>query len=407
MPKNRVLMISSAIYLPGEGGYKRELFLFDLMKSEGYDVRFVTTDFNHYAKKVRNVERFYKDFPDYKDIKFVHVPEYKKNISIKRLYAEKAWAKAVVNWIKEHIDEFDVIYGEMPDIDANIRIRRICDQYNKKFIIDIRDLRPEAYHVLIKNDALYRILTCVTKVRADKAYACADELVAVSQEYLDRGLQTNRRSKHPIVVYLGATLDRFFAGVEKYSDEIIKSAEEIWIIYAGTLGSSYDLMTLMYAAKKIEKKRKENILFKILGQGPEEETLKRYVNDNQIGNVEFLGFQPYEKMAAYLCKSNITINAVKKNASQSIINKVADYYAAGIPMLNSCTCKEQMDMVDDYQVGLNYEPENADDLTQKIEWLLDHPEKSKAYGENARKLALDKFYREKTHRKILELIDNI
>ena len=400
-------MICNAMYLPGEGGYKRELFLFDLMKSEGYDVRFVTTDFNHYAKKVRNIEQFYHDYPNYKDINFVHVPSYKKNISLKRIYSEKVWAKAVVKWIEDHIDEFDVIYGEMPDIDVNIKIRKICDKYNKKFIIDIRDLRPEAYHVLIKNDALYRMLTYVTKVRADKAYACADELVAVSQEYLDRGLQTNKRSKHPLVVYLGATLDRFYAGVSKYSTDIKKQDGETWIIYAGTLGSSYDLITLLDAAKKIENERTEKIKFKVLGQGPDEEILKRYVNDRKIGNVDFLGFQPYEKMAAYLCKSDITINAVKKNASQSIINKVADYFAAGIPMLNSCLSKEQIDMVNDYRVGLNYEPENTDDLVKKIEVLLDNPELCREFGANAKQLALDKFYREKTHRQILKLIDEI
>ena len=66
------------------------------------------------------------------------------------------------------------------------------------------------------------------------------------------------------------------------------------------MGSSYDLITLLDAAKKIENERTEKIKFKVLGQGPDEEILKRYVNDRKIGNVDFLGFQPYEKMAAYL-----------------------------------------------------------------------------------------------------------
>ena len=245
------------------------------------------------------------------------------------------------------------------------------------------------------------------KMRADKAYACADELIAVSQEYLNRGLKTNKKTKSPKVIYLGATLDKYYAGVEKYSDSIYKEKDEIWIVYAGTLGASYDIMTILKAAEILEKKRTERIVFKILGQGPDAEELKRYVLEHDIGNVEFLGFQPYEKMAAYLCKSDIAVNAVKRDASQSIINKVGDYFAAGIPMLNSCTCKEQMEMVTVYKVGLNYEPEEPDDLFNKIEILLDNPEIMKTYGENAKKLALDKFYREKTHEEILELIDSI
>lgn len=407
MAKRNVLMLSRASYIPGEGGYKRELFLFDLMKKEGYDVTFVTSDFNHYAKQVRDIDNFYKEYPEYKNIKFVHVPPYKKNISLKRLYSEKVWAKEVVKWIQNHILEFDVIYGVMPDIDANLNIRKLCDKYNKKFIIDIRDLRPEAYRIIIKNDLLYRMLTYVIKLRADKAYACADELVAVSQEYLDRGLQTNKRTKHPLVVYLGATFDRFFSGVEKYSKSIIKPKEEYWVVYAGTLGSSYDLITIIEAARRISVKRKDKIRFKILGQGPDEEALKSYVMKNDISNIDFLGFQPYEKMAAFLCKSDFAVNAVKKNAAQSIINKVADYFAAGIPLLNGCSCKEQMDMVENYKVGLNYEPENPDDLVEKIETLIENPEMCKKFGTNARKLALDKFDRQKTYLDILRLIDNV
>ena len=76
-------------------------------------------------------------------------------------------------------------------------------------------------------------------------------------------------------------------------------------------------------------------------------------------------------------------------------------------MLNSCTCKEQLDMVDDNKVGLNYEPGNSDDLVEKIYTLLDNPILCEQFGKNAKKLALEKFDRRKTHLKILELIDSI
>lgn len=403
MGKKRVLLVNNSVYLPGEGGYKRTMYMFDMMKRREYEVTLVTGDFNHYNKQVRNVESFRSQYPDYKDIVFLHMPKYSKNISFKRYFSEKYWSHQFKKWFAENAENYDVVL--FSDIDYILPVDRICTKHGIKKIVDIRDLRPEAFHVIVKNELLYKILFFPMKMKANKGYACADELVAVSQEYLDRGLKTNKKTKHPMVIYLGATLDRYYAGVAKYSNSIEKNDDESWIIYAGTLGASYDLQTVLDAARIIEKKRKEKIVFKILGQGPDADDLQRYVSDKEIGNVEFLGFQPYEMMAAYLCKSDITINAVKRNASQSIINKVADYFAAGIPMLNSCTCKEQMDMVTNYQVGLNYEPENPDDLVEKIEILLDNPDCMKLYGENAKKLALNEFYREKTYEKILELID--
>lgn len=403
--KKRVLLVNNVIYLPGEGGYKRTMFMFDMMKSMGYEVTLITGDFNHYKKEARNVEEFRRKYPEYKDIKFLHMPVYTKNVSFRRIYSEKYWAKEFKKWLKENINQFDVIF--FSDIDYNLPVDSICNKHHVKKIIDIRDLRPEVFRVIIKNELLYKILFFPMKIKADKAYACADELVAVSKEYLDRGLQTNKKSKNPVVVYLGSTLEKFYAGVEKYSENIRKNNGEKWIIYAGTLGESYDLMTLIKAAKIIEKRKGDLIRFKILGQGPDEEKLKKYACSIDVKNVDWIGFQPYEKMAAYLCKSDITINALKKNASQSIINKVADYFAAGIPILNGSCCKEMQELVIENNVGYNYEAENVDSLVEYICLLIDNPEKCKEFGKNAKKLALEKFDRRTSYLEILKRIDEI
>lgn len=403
--KKRVLLVNNVIYLPGEGGYKRTMFMFDMMKNMGYEVTLITGDFNHYKKEARNIEEFRRKYPEYKDIKFLHMPVYKKNVSFMRIYSEKYWAREFKKWLKENINQFDVIF--FSDIDYNLPVDKICNKHNVKKIIDIRDLRPEVFKVVVKNELLYKILFFPMKIKADKAYACADELVAVSKEYLDRGLRANKKSKNPVVVYLGSTLEKFYAGVEKYSEDIKKTSDEKWIIYAGTLGESYDLITLIKAAKMIEKQRGDSIRFKILGQGPDEGKLKKYADSIHAKNIDWIGFQPYEKMAAYLCKADITVNALKKNASQSIINKVADYFAAGIPILNGSCCKEMQEMVIENNVGYNYEAENSDSLAKYICLLIDNPEKCKEFGVNAKKLALEKFDRRTSYLEILKRIDEI
>lgn len=403
--KRRVLLVNNVIYLPGEGGYKRTMFMLDMMKNMGYEVTLITGDFNHYKKEARDIEKFRRDYPEYEHIEFLHMPVYKKNVSFKRIYSEKYWAREFKKWLKKNIDRFDVIF--FSDIDYNLPVDKICNDHHVKKIIDIRDLRPEVFRVIVKNELLYKIIFFPMKLKADKAYACADELVAVSQEYLDRGLQANRKSKNPVVVYLGSTLDKFFAGVEKYSSEIEKPTGEKWVTYAGTLGESYDLFTLIDAAKIIQKQGRENVRFKILGQGPDEEKLREYAEANNVNNIDWIGFQPYEKMAAYLCKSDITVNALKKNASQSIINKVADYFAAGIPILNGSSCREMQEMVTKYNVGYNYEAEDAKSLSESMIQLLDNPEQCAFFGANAKKLALEKFDRRKSYLDILKLIDEV
>lgn len=402
----RVLFVNSAIYLPGEGGYKRSLYLFNMMRLMGYDVTLLTSDFNHYAKQQRDIEKFRKEYPGYNKIEFLHMKPYEKNISFKRYFNGRMYGRLQVEWIKENIERFDVIYFNMP---GGYTINRISKYINDKklnipIVVDVRDLRPEALRVKIRNEFLYKILTYSMKVEADRAYACADELVAVSKEYLERALQTNKKTKNPIVVYIGAILDLFEEGVKEFAPTIQKPEKEFWLTYAGTIGASYDIKTAIDAVSIIAKDC-PNVRLKILGQGPDKEYLENYAK-KICAPVDFLGFVSYKEMAAWLSKSDITLNAIKIGASQSIINKVADYYAAGVPMLNSCRCEEQLWLNDHYKAGVNYLPENVNDLVEKFMLLYNDDNLRKEMGINARNLALEKFDRRNSYKEIIKLIDN-
>ena len=405
--KPRIILINGYIYLPGEGGYKRSLYLFNMMREQGYKITLLTSDFNHYAKRARNVEVFRQEYPDLTDIEIVHMPSYTKNVSLGRWWSGKVWAKNVHKWLKNNYQYYDVVYANMPDIPTILKIKGICQSKGLKLIIDVRDLWPEVFRVLLKKEWMYKLITYPIKKKADRCYATADEIMAVSNEYLQRGLSVNTKAKNRTAIYIGATFDRFYSGIEKNAASIEKNDGDVWVTYAGTLGNTYDLYTLLDAAAKIKEMGLNHIVFKILGQGPEGDNLKLYAREKTITNVDFVGFLDYEKMAAYLSKSDMTINSVKRRASQSIINKVADYFAAGIPCLNGSLCQEMRQLIDDYQAGLNFEPENVDSLVRVIMQIDGDKVKAREYGMNAKKLAKEKFDRKITYPKIIKLIDSI
>lgn len=405
--KLRILFYNSAVYLPGEGGYKRTMYLFDMMRSMGYDVTLVTSDFNHYAKKKRDVLKFRREYSEYSNIVILPAIAYTKNISIKRWLSGKLFKNTFIRWFKKNYNDYDLVYTNMPGAGTNIAMSRICKKNNIKMIVDVRDLQPEVFRVLLKQEWLYKIVTYRMKLKADKAYNTADELLAVSNEYLQRGLSANNHCRNPKAVYIGAILDKFYNGIEKYASGIHKSEGEIWATYAGTLGTTYDLYTLIDVAASLQNKGYKNLRFKILGQGPEAEPLKSYAQTKQVENVDFVGFVDYEMMAAYLSKSDMTINSLKARASQSIINKVADYFAAGVPILNGSLCKEMQDLVEDYEAGLNFEPENVESLEKSILYIINNPDKSKEFGVNAKALALKKFDRKTSYLEIIKTIEEV
>ena len=399
-----VVLVNRAMYLPGEGGYKRTMYLYDMIRKMGHKPILLTSDFNHYKKEQRNVDEFRTNHPDYADIVFLHTRTYDKNISLQRRLAENDWKKAVSQWVADHANSIDVVMMSMPDMNTILSVSEVCKKHNISVVIDVRDLRPEAFKVLLKNELLYNVCTYPMKLKADKAYACADKLFAVSEEYLQRGSVNNSHAKVKKAVYIGAVLEKFDNGIKKYEHTIDKPEDELWVTYAGTLGTSYDMVTVIDAVAKLKNERFDGkkVQLIVLGQGPDKEAFVKHAEEIGATNIRFIGFVDYEKMAAYLSKSDMTINAIKRRGSQSIINKVADYFAAGIPMLNGCVCKEQQTMVEEFDVGLNYEPEDVDSLARAIKKLANNSDLRQQMGINARKLALEKFDRNKTYKEMIE-----
>lgn len=162
----------------------------------------------------------------------------------------------------------------------------------------------------------------------------------------------------------------------------------------------------MLVAKELFKKGYKNIKFKILGLGPDLERLKKLISKDSA-QVEFLGYVEYEKMAAYLSKSDIVINSFVKKAPQSIVTKIGDYLASGKPMINTCSSIEFKNKVERDNFGVNIEAENVEELEKAILKLYENEELAQNLGKNARKIAEKEFDREKSYYKIVEMVNSL
>lgn len=109
-------------------------------------------------------------------------------------------------------------------------------------------------------------------------------------------------------------------------------------------------------------------------------------------------------MAGLLSACDIAVNPISSGAAQSIINKHADYAAAGLPVLNTQECPEYRNLLSEYKAGLNCDNNNPADLAEKLSYLCENADLRKVMGQNSRKLAEDKFDRERNYRKILNML---
>ena len=153
---------------------------------------------------------------------------------------------------------------------------------------------------------------------AEKVYRLASGVIGTSDEYRDRPFKRRNRDIPRETVYVGNELTVFDAGAAQRTAEIVKDKEEFWVSYAGTIGTSYDIRTMVLAGEELAKRGMPQIKIKILGGGPMKEELEELANSRKISNVEFVGYAPYDLMATRLGAA----------AAELIINEEYGYMAA-------------------------------------------------------------------------------
>jgi glycosyltransferase involved in cell wall biosynthesis len=101
------------------------------------------------------------------------------------------------------------------------------------------------------------------------------------------------------------------------------------------------------------------------------------------------------------------VNPIVKKSAGSIINKVGDYAAAGLAVINTQESLEYRNLLEKYNCGINCENGNCEDVAKAIEWMIDHPLERIAMGKQARKMAEDLFDRDKSYQNIQDYVRGI
>ena len=408
--QKKIAIVACALGLPGEKGYSRFPFLANLLSEKGYKVDLYTSTFNHWEKAQRRESDINKIREKLKyNIILGYERGYKKNLDIRRVFSHIQLSDSILKEItNENIKEkYDLLYVIIPD---NVLSAKICEfgkKNNIPVIVDIEDLWPEGMIQDFDVPILSNIVFSPFAYYAKKTYLNADAFVGTSDEYRDEPLKYHANSKlERITVYVGCELEVFDRGVKNNIASIEKPDNEFWVIYTGTLGSSYDIDTLVKAAQSIKKGGIENIRVKILGGGSLEEHFKHTALEAPC-NVDFLGYQPYEKMAAYIAKSDVTVNSFVKKASQSIVNKIGDYLAGGKPMINTCSSPEFKRIVQSKDFGINIEAEDVNQMVEAIMKYYNDPDECARVGKIARQVAEKDFDRKNSYLNIVNLINRM
>ena len=309
MSKKRIAVIALGYaWLPGEKGPSRFYYIADMLAKAGYDVELIGSGFQHFEKKTRNIAELKKKNYPFKNV-FISVPAYRKNIDPRRIWSNWVASQNVYRYLEQQPD-YDAVYCAIPPNNVAAAVSKYCKKKRIPFIVDIEDLWPEAMYMVFHVPVLSQLLYYPMYRDAERVYRNADAVVGTSEDYTERAFATRIKSIPAKTVYVGCDIDQFDNGAEIFLSQISKPKHEFWVSYAGSIGASYDIRTLVKAAAEIEREGHSDIRFKIMGTGPLLEDIKKLAAELSCTNVEILGYVEYPKMAAYLKKSDIMKNII-------------------------------------------------------------------------------------------------
>lgn len=235
-------------------GYTRFRFLSELLAREGFDVDLITSSFQHWEKAHRDCAKAcYQGLP-YR-IVFIDEPGYTRNLDLGRIRSHRVAAKNLRAHFEQKSGAYDLIYAEIPPNDVARACAEAADAQSIPFVADINDLWPEAMRMVVNVPLISDLAFYPFTRDAKRVYQLLSAAVGTSDEYAARPALDRDKPYPRSTVYVGNDLAVFDEGARTHASDVSKPKNEIWVTYAGTLGASYDVKTLVEAAALLEQER--------------------------------------------------------------------------------------------------------------------------------------------------------
>ncbi|NQT76973.1 MAG: glycosyltransferase family 4 protein [Bacteroidetes bacterium] len=171
--------------------------------------------------------------------------------------------------------------------------------------------------------------------------------------------------------------------------------DDFLIYYGGILGHAQGLEVILKAAVRL--KIMPGIRFIVMGSGPVKDTLLAMKEEQQLDNVIFFETVTKSDMPSVVASMDVSVIPLKKLDlfKGAIPSKIFESLAMKKPILLGVEGEASDLFIEEGSCGLHFEPENDEDLAEKV-LLLYHDQKlTAALGTNARKYVELKFDRKK------------
>ena len=293
-------------------------------------------------------------------------------------------------------EKYDVVLVNQlsPIIMANGAIK-YKNKNKKKMLLYCLDIWPESLKVggLTEKSLIFKYFHKVSK----RIYKSCDKILVTSKNFKNY-LQKEFKIEDKTIGYLPQYAENIF----NVNDCKKEENETIDLMFAGNMGITQSLDTIIEAANKLQDEKK--VYFHFVGNGIDYERIKNKVNTLKLNNVFFHGRKKIDEMPKYYSMADamlVTLSA-ESNVSCTVPGKVQSYMAAGKPIIGAIN-GETREIIEKSKCGFCGKADDVDELVKNIKKFIRYKNKSEL-GKNSFEY-YNKYYQKEKF--INELLDSL
>jgi glycosyltransferase involved in cell wall biosynthesis len=409
----RVWLLHIGEHLPIDGTSRllRYGSLARALEDRGHQVLRWAPTFHHATKTFRATSDRRIQVSDSHSIQLVHAPGYRRNVSLSRLRSYRVLGQRFRTLARQEARP-DVIVAAIPSLDWAQAAVEFGKARNIPVVIDTVDVWPDvfanAFPPALRSLGRFALAPYFRMAR--QACREATALTAVSPSYLDWALRQARRSRRESDLVLPLGFEP--TGSAESSRQLhlaelrhrgIDPARPI-CMFAGLFERSYDLETVIDAAKRLGQTDSPAVQFVLCGDGGKMDTIRRRAQG--LSNVHLLGWVDADMLQVVGSIAQIGLCAYTPSAMQSLPYKPFEYMAARLAIASSLP-GELDQLVESEACGMVYRAGDANSLARCIRDLLDQPERLESMRNNSYHAWHTKFRSRDIYSRFVDHIANV
>jgi glycosyltransferase involved in cell wall biosynthesis len=304
-------------------------------------------------------------------------------------------------------EKYDLVLVSSPPLFIGITGLILSWKKRIPLVFEVRDLWPESAVEMgiLHNKVLIGLACWLERL----IYRKAERIVVLTPAFRDILMDKKGLADKKIMVIPNGADFRLSAGLMHMDVEDFRRLHGLEghfvITYVGAHGVANNLSQILDAATLL---KDTNVIFLLVGGGPERDDLIKQAVDRGLTQVRFLGVLPKGEVFKFILASDAGISILKKTEIFKTIysNKTFDYFSCKKPVLMGIDGISKT-LVEDAKAGLFIQPGNAHDFAEKIRYYLYNPNIVRQHGENGYFYARAHFDREALAHKYLVLLQSL